>query len=219
MSSWHLPDQQGAISRAIGAEFSSSSPAKYLHRQPPDSLIHCNSGISYSCLCRYLRLVNTQFQPIQISYWNLPSTPVQHVDTIHLTNPKSSTANVNANTFPTFWHDCASSLIPMPSFSSLFTLHSLAPLLSSPLAGRSRWSIRLTVHLTVSRILHPFIQPSHPTPTEANQASATCPATVLQPGDLMNARHSGAVSGMGRESGGDMIIGLFVHTSFQFGGV
>ncbi|KAG2156912.1 glycosyltransferase family 20 protein [Suillus bovinus] len=64
---------------------------------------------------------------------------------------------------------------------------------------------------------------------QANQAFATRLASVLKPGDLVwvhdyhlllvprmlrNAMHSGAVSGVGGENGGDVIIGLFVHTPF-----
>ncbi|KAG1729291.1 glycosyltransferase family 20 protein [Suillus lakei] len=64
---------------------------------------------------------------------------------------------------------------------------------------------------------------------QANQAFATRLASVLQPGDLVwvhdyhlllvprmlrNAMHSGAVSGVGGENGGDVVIGLFVHTPF-----
>ncbi|KAG1748389.1 trehalose 6-phosphate phosphatase [Suillus paluster] len=64
---------------------------------------------------------------------------------------------------------------------------------------------------------------------QANQAFTTRLASVLQPGDLVwvhdyhlllvprmlrNAMHAGAISGVGGESGGDVIIGLFVHTPF-----
>ncbi|KAG2105767.1 glycosyltransferase family 20 protein [Suillus discolor] len=64
---------------------------------------------------------------------------------------------------------------------------------------------------------------------QANQAFATRLASVLKPGDLVwvhdyhlllvprmlrNAMHSGAVSGVGGENGGDVVIGLFVHTPF-----
>ncbi|KAG0695477.1 glycosyltransferase family 20 protein [Suillus ampliporus] len=64
---------------------------------------------------------------------------------------------------------------------------------------------------------------------QANQAFATRLASVLRPGDLVwvhdyhlllvprmlrNAMHAGAVSGVGGETGGDVTIGLFVHTPF-----
>ncbi|KAG1763711.1 glycosyltransferase family 20 protein [Suillus occidentalis] len=64
---------------------------------------------------------------------------------------------------------------------------------------------------------------------QANQAFATRLTSVLKPGDLVwvhdyhlllvprmlrIAMHSGAISGVGGESGGDVTIGLFVHTPF-----
>lgn len=64
---------------------------------------------------------------------------------------------------------------------------------------------------------------------QANQAFATRLTSVLKPGDLVwvhdyhlllvprmlrIAMHSGAISGVGGENGGDVTIGLFVHTPF-----
>ncbi|KIK42410.1 glycosyltransferase family 20 protein [Suillus luteus UH-Slu-Lm8-n1] len=64
---------------------------------------------------------------------------------------------------------------------------------------------------------------------QANQAFATRLTSVLKPGDLVwvhdyhlllvprmlrVAMHSGAISGVGGENGGDVTIGLFVHTPF-----
>ncbi|KAG1722667.1 glycosyltransferase family 20-domain-containing protein [Suillus lakei] len=77
--------------------------------------------------------------------------------------------------------------------------------------------------------LTPISNTAHKRPTKHSQAFATRLASVLQPGDLVwvhdyhlllvprmlrNSMHSGAVSGVGGESGGDVVIGLFVHTPF-----